>query len=115
MSLYAYRAPMAALAEDPNRYRRDYREAARRECEAFLDGCAIPAEQRRRFELTIEAGDPNYLLRQYVRDRSIQLVVLGTHNQSALFDILVGSTAKEIMSSLACDVLVVPPSPPRQG
>jgi nucleotide-binding universal stress UspA family protein len=56
----------------------------------------------------VEPGDANRLLRQYVRDRRIQLVVLGTHGQSALFDILVGSTAKEILSSLPCDVMVVP-------
>ena len=38
---YAYRAPMAAMAEDPGRYRREYRDVARRESEAFLDGCSI--------------------------------------------------------------------------
>jgi nucleotide-binding universal stress UspA family protein len=106
--VHAYRAPMAGLTDNPHRYRDEFRDVAIRECDAFLDRSEIPGEIRLSFEITVEPGDANRLLRQYVRDRRIQLVVLGTHGQSALFDILVGSTAKEILSSLPCDVMVVP-------
>jgi nucleotide-binding universal stress UspA family protein len=105
---HAYRAPMAGLTENPHRYRDEFRDVAVRQCEDFLERAGVPADLRASFEVTVEPGDANRLLRQYVRDRKTQLAVLGTHGQSALFDILVGSTAKEILSALPCDVMVVP-------
>ena len=35
------------------------------------------------------------------------LVVLGTHGRSAVLDVLIGSTAKQILSALSCNALVV--------
>ena len=55
----------------------------------------------------MEPGDPGQLLRQYVRDRAVDLVVVGTHGRSGVFSVLLGSTAREIVSSTPCDTLVV--------
>ena len=104
---HAYDAPMAGMTSDPTRYQDEYREVAARDCVAFLAGAGIPEERRRSFGLIVEQGHPSRLIHQYVRDRGVDLVVLGTHGQSALFDILIGSTAKDILSTLSCDVLVV--------
>lgn len=104
---HAYDAPMASRMNDPARYQEEYREVATSDCAAFLTGTGISDERSRRFGLIVEHGHPSHLIRQYVRDRGVDLVVLGTHGRSALFDILIGSTAKDILSSLFCDVLVV--------
>jgi nucleotide-binding universal stress UspA family protein len=62
---------------------------------------------RKRARPLIEFGTPSALLRDYVRDRDIDLVVLGTHGRSAFFEALIGSVAKQIMGELPCDALVV--------
>jgi nucleotide-binding universal stress UspA family protein len=104
---HAYDAPLAGMTNEPARYQDEYRKVAAGDCATFLAGAGIPEEQRRSFELLVEQGHPSDLIRQYVRDRGVDLVVLGTHGRSALLSVLMGSTAKEILSSLSCDVLVV--------
>lgn len=59
------------------------------------------------FKIVVEYGHPSYLIRQYILDKDVDLVVLGTHGRSALLNVLIGSTAKQIISGLSCDVLVV--------
>ena len=55
----------------------------------------------------IEFGRPESLFREYVLHHNADLVVLGTHGRSAVFEALIGSTAKNILSMLPCDALVV--------
>lgn len=104
---HAYDAPMAGMTNDPARSREDYRKVVAEDCAAFLAATAIPENRRQRFGLLLEPGDPDSLIREYARDRKVDLVVLGTHGRSAFFDILLGSTAKLILSTLPCDALVV--------
>lgn len=104
---HAYEIPMARLATDSKRYHEQFRSRAVGDYEAFLAAAGISDKQRRTFELLAEEGRASYLLRQYVRDRMADLVVLGTQARSGLWDTLLGSTAKEILSSLPCDALVV--------
>jgi len=105
---HAYDASLAGMTGgDPARLEDDYREEAAREYASFLEAAGIPEARRRDFELLVERGRPGELLHRHVRDRGIDLVVLGSHGRSALFDIFIGSTAKDILASLPCDVLVV--------
>lgn len=104
---HAYDTPLVGLTSYPGRHRDEYRDVLASECAAFLAGSGVPGDRQRNFELLVEYGRPSHLIHQYVRDRGVDLVVLGTHGRSALFDILIGSTAKDILSSLPCDVLVV--------
>jgi nucleotide-binding universal stress UspA family protein len=46
-------------------------------------------------------------LRDYVRDKEVDLLVLGTHGRSAFFEIFLGSVAKAIMDDVPCDALVI--------
>lgn len=104
---HAFNPPAVGLAPEPDRYRAQYRETAVADCNAFLAASGIPQERAARFGVIIEEGRPGELIRQYARDRGVDLVVLGTHGRSALFDMVIGSTAKEILSTLSCDALVV--------
>jgi nucleotide-binding universal stress UspA family protein len=42
-----------------------------------------------------------------VRDREVDLVVLGTHGRSGLLEVFLGSVARRIMDALPCDPLIV--------
>ncbi len=69
------------------------------------------AESRTRKEVHAtnpsECGDPDRVLRDYVEERSIDLVVAGAHGRSALMDVLVGSVAKSLVTTLPCEALLV--------
>lgn len=103
--LHAHEAPDTALSGDPADLEAQHREAAMKEGVAFL--AAVPDEDRRRLDLLVEPGHPADLVPRYVRDRGSDLVVLATHGRSAVFDIFIGSTAKDILSAVSCDALVV--------
>jgi nucleotide-binding universal stress UspA family protein len=55
----------------------------------------------------VEEGVPHLLLRDYVRDQEVDLLVLGTHERSAFAEILLGSTARVIMDHVPCDALLI--------
>lgn len=104
-ALHAYSTPLEGLATDPATYRRDYRNVAVADYEAFLQGARLPAG--RTPKPLIEWGTPAHLLRDYVEHRNTDLVVLGTHGRSAVFDLLLGSVAREILAQVPCDALIV--------
>ena len=103
----AYDAPMAGLITDAASYRAQFREAAAREGEAFLKSADVPPWQGQRPEMLVEYGEPDRLLHDYVTTKDVDLVALGTHGRSALFDALLGSVAQKLISTLPCDALVV--------
>jgi len=104
---HAYDAPLAGMTGDPAGYQDQHRQVAARDCAAFLAGADIPEQQRRNVGIVVEHGRPSELIHPYVRDRHVDLVVLGTHGRGALLDLLLGSTAREILASLPCDALIV--------
>ena len=111
--LHASEAPYAGLASDPHRHAESFREVHAAELETFLASIFLPEEERRRIAALIEPGAPQPLVREYVRERGADLVVLGTHGRGAMLEALLGSTAKSILSSLPCDALVVRGPRPR--
>lgn len=104
---HAYDPPMAGLAADPKNYRREYGGVAEAEFKEFLQTVHLP-DGREPPRPLIEWGEPARLLRELADYRNIDLVVLGTHGRSALFEVFIGSTAKQILAQLPCDALVVP-------
>jgi nucleotide-binding universal stress UspA family protein len=111
--VHAYDAHLSGVVNDPERHHRECRAAATREYEAFMAGSPLGEERRGRIELYLGEGPPNRLIHRYAREREVDLIALGTHGRSALFNLLIGGTAKEILSSLSCDALVV--RDPRAG
>ena len=74
---------------------------------AFLAGVDKSAPGWQQPHVLIEDGAPNFLLRDYVRDKEVDLLVLGTHGRSAFFEIFLGSVAKAIVDDVPCDALVI--------
>ena len=104
--LHAYDPPMENLAPDPAVYRRDARTAAIAEAMELIAASARP-EGRPAPGIFVEHGDAAEVLRDYVDEGKADLVVLGTHGRSAIYEIFLGSTAKRILDHLPCDALVV--------
>lgn len=98
---HAYDAPMSLLLSDPDRHRRERQKAGSEECDAFLRSTG------RDLDAFIEFGSPDVLLREYTLERGIDLVVLGAHGRSPVIEFFIGSVAKQIVSALPCDALVV--------
>jgi nucleotide-binding universal stress UspA family protein len=103
----AYDAPMSGLITDVAAYREHFREAAARDGEAFLRSCDLSGWPGQSPEMLFEYGDPARLLHDYTNEKDVDLVALGTHGRSALFNVLLGSVAHSLISTLPCDALVV--------
>lgn len=103
----AHDAPMSGLTTDAAAYREQMKEAATRNAEAFLKSCDLSGWTGQKPELLVEYGEPERLLYEYANLRGVDLVAFGTHGRSALFDVLIGSVAQSLVSTLPCDALVV--------
>lgn len=79
---------------------------ARQESERFLAQVRLPASDKP-VRTVIEHGDPAYLARLYARQYPTDLVVLGSHGRSALYDIVIGSVARRILELAPIDTLIV--------
>ena len=80
----------------------------------FMDGCALPPGARELLDPVIGEGEPASQLARYVVDNSIDLVVLGLHEESALMRLLTGSRSEYLLQAVVCDTLLVRP-PVRPG
>lgn len=99
-------APYAGLM-DSTRYRDDMREGATADCRAFLARSGLPDDLRDRARVIVDVGPPDQLLAAYIEEADSDLVVVGAKGRSRLFDVVIGSTARAILSAAPCDVLVV--------
>jgi len=102
--LHAFDVPWAGLVNERSAYEERFRETTVLECAQFVAAEGLGADRR---SLVVEQGPAHRVLQQYVADSDVDLVVIGTRGRGALFDAVVGSTAKEILTSVRCDILVV--------
>jgi nucleotide-binding universal stress UspA family protein len=105
--LHAFNVPYAGVMSELHRQAESFKQTHEIQLAGFLDSMVLPAEARQRLVTLVEPGQPAQLVREYVRDRGADLVVLGTHGRGAVLEALLGSTAKSILSSLPCDALIV--------
>jgi hypothetical protein len=111
--LHAFEIPRSGALSDLHRHIENFKQTHEMELAEFLSSMVLPEDARRRLVRLVELGHPAQLVRDYVRDRGGDLVVLGTHGRGAVLEALLGSTAKSILSSLPCDALVVRGPPGR--
>jgi nucleotide-binding universal stress UspA family protein len=83
------------------------RDAARAQARQYLKEARIPDTVRERIKPVLEQGEPARLLREYVRDHESDLLVLSTYGRSALYGMLLGSVARQILESVQIDTLLV--------
>ena len=55
-------------------------------------------------------GQPHEFIVQEVKDKNIDLIVMGTQGKSKLKGLLIGSVAQKVLANAPCPVLVVPSS-----
>lgn len=108
---HAYHAPSELMTEPASQ--RQHRIDAEQEAREFLAGIDRSAPGWQQPHLLVEEGEPNFLLRDYATDKDVDLVVLGTREQNAFFEMLLGSTTKSIVDDVPCDTLIV--REPRAG
>ena len=102
---HAWRPPSGLVAESA--LHRQDRTEVEQEVSGFLAGMGRSAPGWQQPHVLIENGAPNFLLRDYARDKDVDLLVLGTRERSPFLEILLGNTASTIMDDVPCDALVI--------
>lgn len=103
---HAFEVPFPALLDKGNA-REEFRAMEQRACDDFLSEAGIGPEQRGNLRTLIEHGVPAKMVRAYMEDHNVDLVVLSTHGRSAAFDMVIGSTANRILEWSPGDVLLI--------
>jgi nucleotide-binding universal stress UspA family protein len=103
---HAFEIPFAGFLNRRD-FHNEFRSVEQEACQKFLEESDLTEEQRGRVKVLVEHGAPEKMIQAYMEDKNVQLVVLGTHGRSALFDVLIGSTAKRILKAAPGDVLLV--------
>lgn len=75
----------------------------------FLDTCELAPSARARVTPVIGQGDPATQLSRFASEHTIDLAVLGLHDESMLRRLLVGSRSEALLQTIACDTLLVRP------
>lgn len=101
----AFDVPYRGMGGDRDELERSMRPGVIEECRAQLVD-AVGAATAAQVEIIAELGSPVPILAKLVADRDIDLVVTSTYGHSGLMDMLLGSTAMEIMAEVECDVLI---------
>lgn len=103
--LHGFQVPLLGLM-DSSKSEAIARAAAqqREEGRAFLREAGSDGEG---VELLVEHGDPARLAQQFVETQGADLMALGTHGRGAVFELVVGSVARRILTTVEVDTLVV--------
>jgi len=96
-------AELVATYDDyAERCNRQHRQAF----EQLLAPLAIPASHRH-----LEQGYPEELIPRFVRDRQVDLLLMGAVARGQLDNALIGNTAERVLEAVECDLLVLKPKP----
>lgn len=102
---HAHDAPMPALA-DTKALTQPFRDVAITKGNSFIEQAASGLRGTKP-QLIVENGEPSHLLHGYASEMDVDVVAIGSHGRSALFQALLGRVANRIVSLLPCDVLIV--------
>lgn len=107
-ALYAFAAARATAVGERDRYIEQMRAVAERDLREFIAGADLSPRQRDRMAQLVEFGDELPLLRELARLSSVDVVVVGATRRMPLLDAVFGGRVTRIISSVPCDVLIVP-------
>ena len=79
-----------------------------RELDDFLNNVHVSTEVRERIDIHVDYGEIRQVIGGLVESMEIDLAAIGTHGKSGFVAATIGSDAKKLLESLACDVLLVP-------
>ncbi|AKH36718.1 MULTISPECIES: universal stress protein [Nitrosomonas] len=103
---HAHTLSMAGLADVSTRSSDVCVSIEDAECASFLSATVLPEGTKLR--TMVEDGAIETTLTRYVREHEIDLVVMGSHGNSGIMSLLLGSTAAKLLDWLPCDMLLVP-------
>ena len=105
-ALHGWEVPFAGFLDKPD-FRDQWKEHEQKGCQDFIQRSKLSLEARARVRVLVEHGCPEVLVRQYMLDREVDLVVVGTHGGGGVFDKRLGGTAKRILEYAPADVLLI--------
>jgi nucleotide-binding universal stress UspA family protein len=73
-----------------------------------------PIEHALYWKSHVRLGSPRLVIEKAVKKAESDLLVLGTRGYSGIAQMSLGTVAGDVLRNVACDVLVVPPRPPRK-
>lgn len=103
---HGYDVPFSGYLDEQD-FKRDLGVMEKELGTKFLADDRVDARLRDRTDVVIAHGSPERLLSDYVEDQHVDLTVIGSHGRGALFDALIGSTAKNLIETLEGDLLIV--------
>ncbi|BAV63239.1 hypothetical protein SCLO_1001990 [Sphingobium cloacae] len=103
---HGYDVPFSGYLDEQD-FKRDLGVMEKELGDKFLADERVDEPLRGRTDVVIAHGSPERLLSDYVEDHDIDLTVIGSHGRGALFDALIGSTAKTLLEMLEGDLLIV--------
>lgn len=104
--LHAWEVPFAGFLDSPS-FRRDWTAMEKAGCDQFVAQSGLSREQLGDLNVLLEHGCPEVIVRAYMRDKGVDLVVVGTHGKTGVFDVRLGGTAKRILEFSPGDVLLI--------
>ena len=79
----------------------------KRGCDAFVAQSLLSEDQRRDLQVLMEHGSVDTIVPGYMRAKNVDIVVVGTHGRSGVFDVRLGGTARRILNAAPGDVLLI--------
>lgn len=108
---HAYQVPFEPiLSREANAPARQAEIAV--ELDEFLHDLHVPTEVRDRIDFHLDYGETRQVISDLVKTMEIDLAVIGTHGRSGFVAAVIGSNAKALLESVACDVMLVPDDMP---
>ncbi len=104
--LHAWEIPFAGFLDKPE-FRRQWTEMEKRGCDAFVAQSLLSEDQHRHLQVLMEHGSVDTIVPSYMRAKNVDLVVVGTHGRSGVFDVRLGGTARRILNVAPGDVLLI--------
>ena len=81
---------------------------------ATLSEANVRPKDQPSWKTHVQYGSPHTVVEKVTKKAETDLLVLGTHGYSGTAYVFLGTVAGDLLRAARCDVLVVPPVPPRE-